>query len=81
MVERTAEIAADCAFDLAWWRRDFPTFPCPTGHDELSWLGELVRAGRHRPLRAAGRRAGPGAWAQIDHELDVIGRSASPATS
>ncbi len=54
-----------------------PRLPGP-GRARPSRAGcvELVRRGRHR--RATGRREAervPGAWAQIDHELDVIGHA------
>jgi len=71
-VERTVDIAADCTFDLRLVAPRLPDFPVPEGHDEQSWLAELVRRGaldRYGP-RDAERI--PGAWARIDHELDVI---------
>jgi error-prone DNA polymerase len=44
-VERTTEIAAACAFDLAMAAPHLPDFPVPPGHDEMSWLRELAWAG------------------------------------
>ena len=42
----------------------------------MTWLRQLAEQGATQPLRSpAGRAGGPrraGAWAQIDHELDVI---------
>jgi error-prone DNA polymerase len=71
-VARAAELGAACAFDLALVAPALPPFDCPPGHDEQSWLVELV----HRGARARyGERTAervPGAWAQIDHELEVI---------
>jgi error-prone DNA polymerase len=49
-----------------------PPYPVPPGHDEASWLRELVRRGateRYGPREA---ERVPGAWAQLDHELDII---------
>jgi len=72
-VARAAEIGRACAFDVRQAAPRLPDFPVPSGHDEQSWLAELVR-------RGASRRYGPreaervrGAWARIDHELAVIG--------
>jgi len=72
VVERSAEIAGECAFDLALVAPELPPFPCPQGFDEMSWLRELTD--RHA-IRWYGTRHDervPGAWRQIDHELDTI---------
>ena len=72
VVERAAEIGAACAFDLRLTAPRLPGFPVPAGHDEQSWLAELVERGgtqRYGP-RSAERVAG--AWARLDHELSVI---------
>jgi error-prone DNA polymerase len=77
-VERAAEIAAECAFDLRLVAPRLPDFPVPPGHTEQTWLVELVRRGatdRYGP-RDAERVAG--AWKQLDHELDVIGALGFP---
>lgn len=71
-VVTAAELAAECAFDLALVAPSLPPYPVPDGHDEASWLRELVRRGaldRYGPLDA---ERVPGAWAQLAHELDVI---------
>jgi error-prone DNA polymerase len=44
-VERTVEIARACAFDLKLAAPNLPDYPVPDGHDEMSWLRELVRRG------------------------------------
>jgi error-prone DNA polymerase len=77
VVERAAEVGRECAFDLALVAPDLPPYPCPPGHDEMSWLRELAERGaRHRygprPPYPGGPEKEPGAWAQIDHELAVI---------
>ncbi len=72
-VERAAELAAACAFDLRLVAPRLPDFPVPAGHTEQTWLTELVRRGataRYGP-REAPRL--PEAWARLDHELGVIG--------
>lgn len=71
-VATAAELAAECAFDLALVAPDLPPYPVPAGHDEASWLRELVRRGaldRYGPPEAE-RVAG--AYRQLAHELDVI---------
>jgi error-prone DNA polymerase len=72
-VEKAAELGRACSFDLRLVAPGLPDCRVPPGHSEQSWLTELVEQG-------ATRRYGPrhdervtGAWAQIDHELEVIG--------
>jgi error-prone DNA polymerase len=77
VVARAAAIGQECAFDLALVAPSLPPFPCPSGHDEMSWLRELTERGAThrygpRPATAGGIEQQPGAWAQIDHELAVI---------
>ncbi len=71
-VRTAAELAAECAFDLALVAPAAPAVPGAARPRR----GELVaRAGPPRcprPVRPAGGRTGPGAWAQLAHELDVI---------
>jgi len=72
VVERAAEVARACAFDLSLVAPSLPPFPCPGGHDEMSWLRHLTE---ERAVRFYGTRANehvPGAWHQIDHELNTI---------
>ena len=74
VVERACELALDCAFDLRLVAPRLPDFPTPDGLDEQGYLAQLVAAGatqRYGP-RTAERVAG--AWAQLDHELSVIGQ-------
>jgi error-prone DNA polymerase len=72
-VERAAEIADRCAFDLQLVAPHLPDYPVPAGHDEMSWLTELTaRGAEHRYGRREAERV-PGAYAQIDHELAMIG--------
>jgi error-prone DNA polymerase len=77
VVDRAAAVGRECAFDLALVAPKLPPFPCPPGHDEMSWLRQLTeRAAVHRygprPATPGGFEQEPGAWAQIDHELAVI---------
>ncbi|PCC37841.1 error-prone DNA polymerase [Brachybacterium alimentarium] len=75
-IAAAARLGRDCALDLRLLAPDLPPFPVPSGHDEASWLVELVEIeGRERygPRPAPDRpERTPGAWAQIDHELKVI---------
>ncbi|WP_250444685.1 DNA polymerase III subunit alpha, partial [Actinotalea sp. C106] len=67
-----AALAAECAFDLALVAPALPPYPVPPGHDEASWLRELVRRGALERYGPRGSEKVPGAWAQLDHELAVI---------
>lgn len=71
-VETAAEIGIDSAFDLRLVAPRLPYFPCPPGLDEQAYLRQLTE---ERAIRRYGERHAervPGAWAQIDHELQVI---------
>jgi error-prone DNA polymerase len=72
VVERAAELGRACAFDLALVAPNLPDYPVPPGHTEMTWLRQLAYEGAERRYgpRAAARVAG--AWAQIDHELEMI---------
>ncbi len=72
VVERAAELARACAFDLALVAPNLPPFPCPDGLDEMGHLRRLAEAGARRRYGPRDAEWVPGAWAQIDHELDVI---------
>jgi error-prone DNA polymerase len=78
-VQRAAEIAAECAFDLKLVAPNLPPYPCPNGMTEMGFIRELAERGAEGRY---GRRIGgpggrdservPGAYAQIDHELNLI---------
>ncbi len=78
VVERAAEIAASCAFDLRLVAPRLPDFPVPDGHTEQTWLVELVRRGATDRYGSRQAERVPGAWAQLDHELTVIGELGFP---
>ena len=72
ILERTTELAAECAFDFRVVAPQLPDFPVTGAYTEATWLRELVG-------RKAAERYGPrhaerisGAHDQIAHELDVI---------
>src|SRR5689334_16633661 len=70
-VERTVEIARACAFDLKLAAPRLPDYPVPDGHDEMSWLRELVRRGVAIAYPESHRRHAQ-ALHQIEYELSVI---------
>ena len=75
VVEAAAELGRACAFDLRLVAPALPPYPCPDGLDEMAYLRRLVEEGAARPDRYGPRGSGgiaERAWAQIDHELDVI---------
>ncbi|MBE1874548.1 DNA polymerase III subunit alpha [Myceligenerans pegani] len=77
-VANAARLGAECAFDLELVRPKLPPHPVPEGHDEASWLRELTyrgaeqRYGRRPGTSSGGNSAVARAWAQIEHELEVI---------
>ncbi|MFV1989674.1 MAG: error-prone DNA polymerase, partial [Acidimicrobiales bacterium] len=73
VVTTAAELAMDCAFDLALVAPKLPDFPVPTGHSELTWLRELVRQGALRRYGTPAAERVDGAYAQLEHELKLIG--------
>ena len=72
VVERAAALGLECAFDLSLVAPQLPPFPCPPGHDEMSWLRVLTEQGAERRYGPRGAERVPGAYAQIDHELALI---------
>ena len=72
VVSAAAQLGRDCAFDLSLVAPNLPPYPCPDGHDEMSYLRHLATCGaldRYGPPEA---ERVPGAWAQVRHELDLI---------
>lgn len=70
VVENAGYIGREYSFDLRLLAPNLPAFPVPSGHNEASWLEELVRRGAVR--RYGSREQNPQAWKQIRHELDII---------
>ena len=70
-VERTVEVARACAFDLKLAAPRLPDYPVPAGHDEMSWLRELVRRGAAVAYPESHRQHDQ-AMRQIEYELSVI---------
>ncbi len=69
-VGRAAVLGVEVAFDLQLVAPDLPPFPVSAGHDEMSFLTELTWAGA--ATRYGTRDESPRAYAQLEHELDVI---------
>ena len=72
VLETTVAIARQCAFDLQLVAPNLPPYPCPDGHDEMSWLRELTRRGAQRRYGSPTDEMVPGAYAQLERELDMI---------
>ena len=72
VVDRAGEIAADLAFDLRLVAPQLPRFATPVGMDEQAYLRHLVEQGATQRYGTRENERVPGAWRQIDHELDVI---------
>ncbi|BBY07378.1 error-prone DNA polymerase [Mycobacterium noviomagense] len=75
-VTAAAELGEQCAFGLQLIAPQLPPFDVPAGHTEDSWLRELVMAGardRYGPYARARQ-----AYAQIEHELNVIAQLKFP---
>jgi error-prone DNA polymerase len=70
-VERTVEIADACAFDVKLAAPQLPDYPVPVGHDEMSWLRELVRRGA-AVFYPSSHSQYEQAMRQIEYELGVI---------
>ncbi len=73
VVERAAELGRACAFDLRLVAPRLPDFPVPAGMTEQSYLRHLVHEGASVRYGPPECERVPGAWKQIEHELDVIG--------
>ncbi|MEY2459440.1 MAG: error-prone polymerase [Acidimicrobiaceae bacterium] len=70
VVARAAELGLECAFDLHLVAPELPPYPCPDGLTEMQFLRRITEEGALR--RYGTREASPNAYAQIDHELDLI---------
>jgi error-prone DNA polymerase len=74
VVARAGELGLACAFDLRLVAPRLPDFPVPEGMDEQGYLRHLVGEGARRRYGPPESERVPGAWAQIEHELAVIGQ-------
>ncbi|HET9187243.1 MAG TPA: error-prone DNA polymerase, partial [Acidothermaceae bacterium] len=71
-VELAAQIGKECAFDLRLVAPRLPDFPVPPGHTEMSYLRHLTMEGALRKYGPPEAERQPGAYKQLEHELDVI---------
>ncbi|MFF4598143.1 error-prone DNA polymerase [Amycolatopsis sp. NPDC001319] len=70
-VQRAALLGTEVAFDLALVAPKLPPFPVPDGFaDETAFLRHLTFEGAR--VRYGARADNPKAYAQLDHELEVI---------
>jgi len=70
-VQRSVEVAHECAFDLRLAAPELPDLEVPEGHTDMSWLRELTRRGaqvRYPPSHPQHEEA----QRQMAYELDVI---------
>ncbi|MEJ3656128.1 error-prone DNA polymerase [Actinomycetes bacterium KLBMP 9759] len=69
-VARAARFGRECAFPIKLVAPDLPPFRVPPGHDEASWLRELVRRGV--AVRYGSHAEYPEAVETVDRELAII---------
>ena len=69
-LEESVRIALECDFNLRWLAPPLPRFEVPPGHDDDSYLRELVYAG----ARERWGELDEAQVAQLEHELGVIRR-------
>jgi error-prone DNA polymerase len=69
-VANAARLAKEIAFPLSLIAPNLPPFPCPPGHDEMSYLRELAYEGARE--RFGGKPHEAKAHAMIEHELEII---------
>jgi error-prone DNA polymerase len=75
-VGRAALLGREVAFDLTLIAPDLPPFPVPDGRDEMAYLRDLTWRGA--ATRYGRREDNPTAYAQLDHELDIIEKLGFP---
>ncbi len=69
-VPNAARLAREIAFPLSLIAPDLPPFPCPAGHDEMSYLRQLTYRGAAECF--SGKPHEAKAYAMIEHELQII---------
>ncbi len=76
VVTAAAELGEQCAFDLVLIAPQLPPFDVPDGRTEDSWLRQLTMTGARDRYGSA--EQAPRAYAQIEHELNVIAQLRFP---
>ncbi len=72
VVSEAAALGIECAFDLKLIAPNLPPFPCPDGLDEMGYLRRLVDQGGASRYGPRSSERVPGAWTQLDRELELI---------
>ncbi len=72
VVSEAAALGIECSFDLKLIAPNLPPFPCPDGLDEMGYLRRLVDEGGVDRYGHRSSERVPGAWAQLDRELELI---------
>ena len=78
VVEKAAQVAAACAFDLKLVAPKLPDWPTPDGISEMEYLRRLTYGGALERYGPRDAEKVPGAWHQIEHELEVIEKLGFP---
>ena len=71
-VEAAARLGSECAFSLSLVAPELPPYPCPDGLDEAAFLRRLATEGASARYGPPEAERVPGAWHQVEHELDMI---------
>jgi error-prone DNA polymerase len=71
-IDLAAEVGRTCAFDLRLVAPRLPDFPLPVGHSEMSYLRALTMQGALKKYGPPDAERQPGAYKQLEHELEVI---------
>src|SRR3954468_23470865 len=72
VVERAAALGLECAFALHLVAPQLPPYPCPEGLNEMQFLRRITEQGAQRRYGMRDDPTSTKAYAQIDHELDLI---------
>ena len=77
-LEAAARLGRECAFSLSLVAPELPPYPCPDGLDEAAYLRRLATEGARARYGPPEAERVPGAWRQVEHELDMIERLGFP---
>lgn len=71
-VERAGHLGQELAFDLSVIAPRLPDFPVPAGETEADYLRTLTATGAIARYGPRTSERVPGAWKQLDYELEII---------